>query len=64
MENVFHICCMKLHFQKKIRQHYYSAMSYTDSRVGLVLEQLDKSGFADDTIIVLLGDHGTFERLN
>ena len=55
---------MKLYFQKKIRQHYYSAMSYTDSRVGLVLEQLDKSGFADDTIIVLLGDHGTFERLN
>jgi len=35
-------------------------VSYTDSRVGLVLEELDKSGFADDTIIVLLGDHGMF----
>jgi len=45
--------------QRKIRQHYYSAVSYTDSRIGLVLEELDKSGFADDTIIVMLGDHGT-----
>ena len=45
-------------FQRKIRQHYYSSVSYTDSRVGLVLEQLDKSGFADDTIIVFMGDHG------
>ena len=49
-------------FQKKIRQHYYSSVSYTDSRVGLVLEELDKSGFADDTIIVFLGDHGRFDE--
>ena len=45
-------------FKRKLRQHYYSSVSYTDSRVGLVLEELDKSGFADDTIIVFLGDHG------
>ncbi|CAK8686411.1 unnamed protein product [Clavelina lepadiformis] len=45
-------------FQKRIRQHYYSSVSYTDSRVGIVLNQLEDSGFANNTIIVLLGDHG------
>uniref|UniRef100_H2YQV4 Iduronate 2-sulfatase n=1 Tax=Ciona savignyi TaxID=51511 RepID=H2YQV4_CIOSA len=42
----------------KIRQHYYSSVTYTDSMVGKVLQQLEDSGFADDTIIVLMGDHG------
>ena len=42
-----------------MRQSYYAATSYVDAQVGKVLAALDKYGFADNTIICLLGDHGT-----
>ena len=37
---------------------YIAAMKWTDEQVGRVLEALDKSPFADNTIIVLYSDHG------
>jgi iduronate 2-sulfatase len=37
---------------------YYAATSYMDAQVGRVIEALDGAGLADDTIIVLWGDHG------
>ena len=37
---------------------YRAAVSYVDAQVGLVLEALEESGLADDTIVVLWGDHG------
>ncbi len=37
---------------------YYAATSYTDAQIGLVLDTLDASAAAKDTIIVLWGDHG------
>lgn len=37
---------------------YLAAVSYTDALVGRVLDELDALGLADDTIVVLLGDHG------
>ena len=42
-----------------MRQSYYAATSYVDAQVGKVLAALDKYGFADNTIICFLGDHGT-----
>nr|CAB3263463.1 iduronate 2-sulfatase-like [Phallusia mammillata] len=45
-------------FQRKIRQHYYASVTYTDAMVGKVLKQLEASGFADNTIVTLIGDHG------
>lgn len=45
-------------FQRKIRQHYYSATTYTDTMIGKVLDKLDRTGFGSDTIIALVGDHG------
>ncbi|PIK56509.1 putative iduronate 2-sulfatase-like [Apostichopus japonicus] len=41
-----------------IRQHYYAAVSYVDAMIGRVLNALEQSSLADNTIIVLIGDHG------
>ncbi|WP_298685696.1 choline-sulfatase [uncultured Sphingomonas sp.] len=40
------------------RHAYYGAISFVDEQIGTVLEALDDSGMADDTIILLIGDHG------
>jgi iduronate 2-sulfatase len=37
---------------------YYAATSYVDAQVGRVLDALDATGFAQNTIVVLWGDHG------
>lgn len=37
---------------------YYACVSYTDSQIGRVLAALDASGQADNTIVILWGDHG------
>jgi iduronate 2-sulfatase len=37
---------------------YYAATSYTDAQIGRVLDALDASEAADNTIVVLWGDHG------
>ncbi len=39
-------------------QAYLASTSYADAMVGRLLDALDASGRADDTIIVLWGDHG------
>lgn len=41
-----------------LRKHYAACVSYTDSNVAKILAALEKSGQADNTIIVLWGDHG------
>jgi len=33
-------------------------VTYTDAMVGKVLNELEMSGFANNTIIVFMGDHG------
>jgi arylsulfatase A-like enzyme len=45
-------------FAKNLRHGYYACISYMDAQVGKVLDALDKEGLADNTIIVLWGDHG------
>lgn len=37
---------------------YYSSVSYMDAQLGKVLDGLEQQGLADDTIVVLWGDHG------
>lgn len=37
---------------------YLACISYTDSEIGRVLDALDRTGHADDTVVVLWSDHG------
>ena len=40
------------------RHAYYAAISYFDDHVGALLGALGESGFADNTIVMVLADHG------
>jgi len=37
---------------------YYASTSFVDAQIGKVLNELNRSGFAGETIVVLWGDHG------
>ncbi|WP_200979941.1 sulfatase [Echinicola sp. 20G] len=43
---------------KKIIQAYLACVSFVDHQIGRVLEALEKSKYADNTVIVLWSDHG------
>jgi iduronate 2-sulfatase len=43
---------------RRLRHGYYAATSYMDAQVGLVLDALEKEGLAQNTVVVLWGDHG------
>lgn len=45
-------------FQRRVKHGYYACVSYVDAQIGKVLDALDSLGLADNTIVVLLGDHG------
>lgn len=45
-------------FHRMMRHGYMASTSYADKLVGDVLAELDRLGLADNTIIVLWGDHG------
>jgi arylsulfatase A-like enzyme len=43
---------------RKLKHGYYAAVSYTDAQIGKILNELDRQGLRQNTIIVLWGDHG------
>ena len=43
---------------RELLRGYYASVSYIDTQVGKLLKALDELGLADNTIIVLWGDHG------
>jgi iduronate 2-sulfatase len=45
-------------FAQTLRHGYYACISYTDAQIGRLLDALDQEGLAQNTIIVLWGDHG------
>ncbi|WDE98482.1 sulfatase [Lentisphaera profundi] len=42
----------------KLVHGYYACTSYVDAQIGLVLNSLDRLKLRDNTIVVLIGDHG------
>jgi choline-sulfatase len=40
------------------RHAYYGAVSYVDDHVGSMMNALNETGFAEETVIVVLADHG------
>ena len=45
---------------KEAARAYMACISYADDCIGLVLDALENSKYKDNTIVVLLGDHGWF----
>jgi iduronate 2-sulfatase len=44
--------------QRKLIHGYYASASYSDAQIGKVIDELDRLGLAENTLIVLWGDHG------
>lgn len=41
-----------------MRRAYFASTSFADSLLGSMIDALDSSGVADETAIVMIGDHG------
>jgi iduronate 2-sulfatase len=44
--------------QRTLMHGYYAAASFADAQIGRVIDELDRLGLAEKTLIVLWGDHG------
>lgn len=45
-------------FAKELIHGYYACVSFVDAQIGRLLQALEDDGLADDTVVVLWGDHG------
>ena len=45
-------------YADEVRRHYAACVTYADKHVGDIMKTLEDSGKADNTIVVLWGDHG------
>jgi iduronate 2-sulfatase len=43
---------------RNLRHAYRACVSYVDAQIGRVIEELDRLGLAENTVIVVWGDHG------
>ncbi len=60
---VYHVCDLGRYQQtdervRSARHAYYSAISYVDDKVGQLLNALDATGLAENTVVVFSSDHG------
>lgn len=45
-------------YAKKLRHAYFASISYIDAQIGKITQELEDLGLAENTIIVIWGDHG------
>ena len=45
-------------YAKKLRHGYFASISYIDAQIGKITQELEDLGLAENTIIVVWGDHG------
>ncbi len=45
-------------YARKLKHAYYASISYIDAQIGKITKELDALGLAENTIIVIWGDHG------
>ncbi|ELP29675.1 sulfatase-like hydrolase/transferase [Rhodopirellula baltica] len=43
---------------QRLLHGYHACVSYTDSHIGRLLDALDENGLAENTVVILWGDHG------
>lgn len=43
---------------RRLTRGYYASVSFMDTQVGRVLDELSELGLADDTVVAFIGDHG------
>ncbi len=43
---------------RRLRHGYFASVSYVDAQIGRVLDELDRLGLRENTIVVVWGDHG------
>ncbi|MEZ4703240.1 MAG: sulfatase [Rhodothermales bacterium] len=44
--------------KRHLKHGYYASVSYVDAQIGRLLDRLDELGLAENTVVVLWGDHG------
>lgn len=44
--------------KRQLIHGYYASASFVDAQIGKVIDELDRLGLADNTLVVLWGDHG------
>lgn len=45
-------------WDRYMRRGYYAAIAYVDALIGNLLDDLDRHGVANDTVVSFIGDHG------
>ena len=45
-------------YASEVRKHYAACVTYADAQVGRLIDRLETSGQASNTIVVVWGDHG------